>query len=133
MMTGPRCWTEGVDAVNDTDPAVIGSQERSMSTYGCYVKFTARPGQRDVLVDHLLGVAAHAETTTGCQLYLINTSPTESESVWVTEVWTSQHEHDASLSSEDARAAIQQVLPLLAGSPEKIDLVPVGGKGLPLP
>jgi quinol monooxygenase YgiN len=133
MMIGPRRWTEGFQTVNDTDRTVIGSQERSMSTYGCYVKFTARQGQRDVLVEHLLRAAAHAETTVGCQLYLINTSPTEPESVWVTEVWTSQHEHDASLSSEDARAAIQQALPLLADSPEKIDLVPVGGKGLPLP
>jgi quinol monooxygenase YgiN len=104
-----------------------------MSSYGCYVKFTARPGQRDVLVEHLLGAAVQAETTAGCQLYLINTSPTEPASVWVTEVWASQDEHDASLRSEEARAAIAHVLPLLAGSPDKIDLVPVGGKGLALP
>jgi quinol monooxygenase YgiN len=63
-------------------------------------------------------------------LYLINTSPTEPESVWVTEVWRSQEEHDASLSNEGVQEAISHVLPLLAGSPEKIDVLPVGGKGL---
>ncbi len=103
-----------------------------MSTYGCYVKFTAQPGQCDALVEHLLSAAALTEKATGCQLYIINTSPTEPESVWVTEVWRSQQEHDASLTIEGAQAAIKQVLPLLAGSPEKIDLLPVGGKGLTL-
>jgi len=103
-----------------------------MSAYGCYVKFTAQPGQRDALVQHLLNAAAFVEKTAGCQLYIINTSPTEPESVWVTEVWRSQQEHDASLTIEGAQAAIKQVLPLLAGSPEKIDLLPVGGKGLTL-
>jgi quinol monooxygenase YgiN len=103
-----------------------------MSAYGCYVKFTAQPGQRDALVEHLLSAAAGATKTAGCEFYIINTSPTEPESVWVTEVWRSQQEHDASLTTLDAQMAIKQVLPLLAGSPEKIDVLPVGGKGLTL-
>ncbi len=103
-----------------------------MSAYGCYVKFIAQPGQRDALVEHLLRAAAFVEKTAGCELYIINTSPTEPESVWVTELWRSQEAHDASLTVEGAQAAIKQVLPLLAGRPEKIDLLPVGGKGLTL-
>lgn len=103
-----------------------------MSAYGCYVKFTAQPEQRDVLVEHLLSAAAIIEKIAGCELYIINTSPTEPESVWVTEVWRSQQEHDASLTIEGAQAAIKHVLPLLAGSPEKTDLLPVGGKGFTL-
>ena len=103
-----------------------------MSTYGCYVKFIAQPGQRDALVEHLLRAADGVSQVVGCELYLINTSPTEPESVWVTEVWRSQQEHDASLAIESAQEAIKQVLPLLAGSPEKIDVLPVGGKGLTL-
>lgn len=62
-------------------------------------------------------------------MYIINTSPTEPDSVWVTEVWRSQEEHDASLTTPGAKEAIKQVLPLLAGTPEKIDVLPVGGKG----
>ena len=103
-----------------------------MSTYGCYVKFTARPGQRDVLVEHLLGVAKNIEETAGCELYIINASPNEPECVWVTEVWRSQEEHDISLTLESAQVAIKRVVPLLACSPEKIDVLPVGGKGFTL-
>ena len=102
-----------------------------MSAYGCYVKFTAQPGQRDTLVELLLSAAEGVKTAPGCELYLINISAVEPESVWVTEVWRSQQEHDASLNIEGARELIQQVLPLLAGRPERIDLVPIGGKGFP--
>jgi quinol monooxygenase YgiN len=107
-------------------------EEKSMSAYGCYVKFTAQPGQRDALVEHLLRAAALVEKEAGCELYIINTSPTEPDSIWVTEVWRSQEEHDASLTIESVQANIKQVLPLLAGSPEKIDVLPVSGKGITL-
>ena len=101
-----------------------------MRAYGCYVKFTARPGQRDALVEHLLRAADGVAQVAGCEVYLINTSPTEPETVWVTEVWKSQQAHDASLALEGAQELIKHVVPLLAGPPEKIDVVPVGGKGM---
>jgi quinol monooxygenase YgiN len=110
----------------------VQREEKAMTAYGCYVKFTAQSGRRDTLVEHLLRAAAFVERAAGCELYIINTSPTESECVWVTEVWRSQQEHDASLTVEGAQEAIKQVLPLLAGVPEKIDVLPVGGKGLTL-
>jgi quinol monooxygenase YgiN len=110
----------------------VQREEKAMTAYGCYVKFTAQPGRRDTLVEHLLRAAAFVERAAGCELYIINTSPTEPECVWVTEVWRSQQEHDASLTVEGAQEAIKQVLPLLAGVPEKIDVLPVGGKGLSL-
>jgi quinol monooxygenase YgiN len=49
--------------------------------------------------------------------------------VWVTEVWSSQVELDASLTLDSVKASVEQVL-LLAGPPERIDIQPVGGKGL---
>ncbi len=103
-----------------------------MTAYGCYVKFIAQPGQRDTLAEHLLRAATFVEKAPGCMLYIINTSPTEPECVWVAEVWRSQQEHDASLTVEGAQEAIKQVIPLLAGMPEKIDVLPIGGKGLNL-
>jgi quinol monooxygenase YgiN len=103
-----------------------------VSAYGSYVKFTAHAGQRDTLVQHMLEAAHGVESLPGCSIYLINTSPTEPDSIWVTEVWKSQQEHDASLQMPEVQAAIKQVLPLLARSPEKIDVVPVGGKGVAL-
>lgn len=101
-----------------------------MSKFGLYVKFTARPGQRDTLVALLLHAAALSEGTPGCELYIVNTSPAEADTVWVTEVWQSQTDHDASLADEGARALIARALPLLAGPPERIDVIPVGGKGI---
>ncbi len=101
-----------------------------MSRDGCNVKFTAQPGQRDMLIELLLRVVAGVEEAPGCELYIINTSPAEPERVWVTEVRRSQEEKDASLSNEGTRALIKQVLPLLVGSPERLDVRPVGGKGL---
>ena len=101
-----------------------------MGAYGCYVKFVAQPGQRDTLVELLLQAAKGVEAAPGCELYIINTSPAEAESVWVTEVWRSQAEHDASLTFESAQELIRQARPLLAGPPERIEVVPVGGKGL---
>ena len=78
------------------------------------------------------GKTGYVQFLPSCELYIINTSTTEPDRVWVTEVWRSQAEHDASLTIEGAQAAIKQVLPLLAGSPEKIDVLPVGGKGFTL-
>ena len=101
-----------------------------MSTFGLYVKFRAHPGQRDALVAQLLGTAQLAGDAAGCELYIVNTSPTEDDAVWVTEIWRSRAHHDAALAIEGARASIERTRPLLAGPPEQIAVVPVGGKGL---
>ncbi len=101
-----------------------------MSRVGLYVKFKTQPGRRDTFVEILLESARQMESLPGCRLYLVNTSPTEPDVVWVTEVWDSMAEHDASLNLPGAAEAIQRALPLLAGPPERIDVVPVGGKGL---
>jgi hypothetical protein len=50
--------------------------------------------------------------------------------VWVTEVWSTQAELDASLTLDSVKALVEQVVPLLAEPPERVDILPVGGKGL---
>lgn len=101
-----------------------------MSKIGLYVKFTARPGQRDALAGQLLRAAEGAGAAPGCEIYIVSTSPTEADAVWVTEVWSSQEDHDASLAIAGAKDLIQQTLPLLARPPEQIHTTPLGGKGL---
>jgi quinol monooxygenase YgiN len=95
-----------------------------------YVKLTAQPGQRDALVARLLHAAALMQGVPGCEIYIVGTSPTEADVVWVTEVWHNQADHDASLSLPDARLLIEQTLPLLHGRLEQIETRPLGGKGL---
>ncbi len=90
----------------------------------------AREGQRDVLVEHMLGVAQLLADVPGRELYVINTSAADTDTVWVTEVWSSQAELDASLTLDRVKASVVRAVLLLAGPPERIDILPVGGIGL---
>lgn len=99
-----------------------------MNKFGMYVKFTAHPGQRDALANNLMDVAQAMQTLAGCHLYIVNISPEESDTVWVTEVWESAADHQASLSIDKFKADIQRTMSLIA-KVEKIELQPIGGKG----
>lgn len=99
-------------------------------TYGLVGKFSAQPGKREELVDYLLDAASLLERNPGCIHYVVSTSD-EPEAVWVSEVWTDQAAHDASLDPEDIRSLIQQARPLIAGMSDQTSLSVRGGKGLP--
>jgi quinol monooxygenase YgiN len=101
-----------------------------MSKFGMYGKIVTHPGQRDALVAILLEAAKSLEPAPGCELYIINVSPTEPDAIWVTEVWSNAEAHAASLTREDVKALIARGRPLIAGG-ERIELIPLGGKGLP--
>jgi quinol monooxygenase YgiN len=103
-----------------------------MGRVGRYVQLKAREGQGEVLVEHMLGVAQLLADVPGCELYVINILAAEPDTVWVTEVWGTQVGLDASLSIDSVKASVQQVVSLLAGPPERIDILPVGGIGLEL-
>jgi mannose-6-phosphate isomerase-like protein (cupin superfamily)/quinol monooxygenase YgiN len=80
----------------------------------------------------MLGVAEGLGAVAGCELYVINRATDDPDTIWVTEVWRSQEELDASLQTEEAKAAIPEVMALVQeGSFERIDLAPLGGVGLP--
>nr|MDQ4029949.1 antibiotic biosynthesis monooxygenase [Actinomycetota bacterium] len=66
----------------------------------------------------------------GCELYVINTSPADPDTVWVTEIWSSQADLDASLALDGVPELIEHVVPLMAAPPERIEVLPLGGKGL---
>lgn len=100
-----------------------------MSKYGMYAKFTAKPGDRDALAAILLEAAALAEPVPECELYIVNLSDSEPDVLWVTEVWSHEEAHAASLTREATRATIRRAMPLIAGV-EPVRLTPVGGKGL---
>ena len=97
---------------------------------GRYVRMVAQPGQGAALAETLLRVADGLRAAPGCELYVINTSPDEEDTVWVTEVWADQAASDRALSGELGEVGIGDVLELLAGPPELVDLTPLGGAGL---
>ena len=101
-----------------------------MSYYGGHGKFTAKPDQRDNLLNGLLQAADLMRPVEGCLLYIVSTSPTSPDDVLVTEIWTSKEAHDDSLNLESVRALIPQVVPFISGPSEGDWFEPVGGKGL---
>jgi quinol monooxygenase YgiN/mannose-6-phosphate isomerase-like protein (cupin superfamily) len=99
---------------------------------GRYVKFTAQPNRGDELAALLLRAADSLRDAPGCELYVINRSTTNPDEIWVTELWVSQEMLDASvkeLETEAGRARVAEVMALLAGPPERIDVEPLGGVG----
>jgi quinol monooxygenase YgiN/mannose-6-phosphate isomerase-like protein (cupin superfamily) len=102
-----------------------------MSRVGRYVRCTAKPGQADALAERMLAVADGLRAVAGCELYVINRATDDPDGLWVSEVWSSQEELDASLQSEEAKASITEVLALVQDdSFERIEVTPVGGVGL---
>ena len=95
--------------------------------YGLIGQMLATPGNRDALAAILLaGIAGMP----GCLSYVVAQDPTNPDALWVTEVWTSQAEHQASLSLPSVRAAIAQARPIIAGFGERFETAPLGGQGL---
>lgn len=104
--------------------------ESGAGRVGRYVRMVAQPGRGKALADTLLRVADGLRGAPGCELYVINASADESDTVWVTEVWADEAASDRALSSELGEVGIGEVLELLAGPPELVDLTPLGGAGL---
>lgn len=95
--------------------------------YGLIGKMIAKPGQRDALVAILLEGTGGMP---GCRSYIIATDPADANAIWITEVWDTQEQHDASLQLPAVQAAIAQARPLLEGFGERFVTAPIGGVGL---
>ncbi len=98
---------------------------------GRYVRMVALPGHGGALADTLMRVADGMRDAPGCELYVINVSADEADTVWVTEVWSDESASDEALSGDLGEVGIGDVVALLAGPPELVDLTPLGGAGLP--
>jgi quinol monooxygenase YgiN len=96
-------------------------------------RFSAHPGKGHEFVALLRDAALDLEDFEACLLYLISQEAESPDVVWVTEVWVDSESHAASLENPRVRAVIQRALPLLAGPPEALQLLPAGGKGVRLP
>ena len=95
--------------------------------YGLIGKMTAIPGQRDALTAILLESLG---TMPGCLSYVVAHDPVDDSAIWVTEVWTDEASHRASLQVPEVKAAIARGLPLIATFDDAQVTAPVGGVGL---
>jgi len=109
-----------------SEPAIAASRGEGM--YGLIGKMTAVPGQRDALASILLGGTG---SMPGCLSYIVATDPAEPDALWITEVWDSPANHQASLTLPAVKAAIEKGRPLIAGFSNRVETVPIGGYGLP--
>lgn len=95
--------------------------------YGLIGKMTAAAGQRDALLAILLG---GTKEMPGCLSYVIATDPADADALWITEVWTDQASHQASLALPSVQDAIAKGRPMIAGFSNRVETTPVGGQGL---
>jgi len=106
------------------------SSKGASDMYGLIGKIYVAPGQRDALISILIeGVSGMP----GCLSYVVAQDPTDSDAIWVTEVWESSEAHQASLSLPSVQQAISRGRPLIAGSGERFETQPIGGHGLEIP
>jgi quinol monooxygenase YgiN len=110
---------------------VVDVDSVDVERYGLTGKLTAVPGKGDELLAAMLEAADLVADAPGCEMYLVSTCPDQADTVWITELWRSEADHDASLEIGGVRELITQVRPILAGPPEGTRLRPVGGKGQP--
>lgn len=94
--------------------------------YGLIGQIEAVPGKRDELAAILAGMGEMP----GCLSYIVANDPSESQFIWVTEVWEGQQAHTDSLQLPAVQAAISKGRPLIAGFASRTETEPIGGIGL---
>lgn len=89
-----------------------------------------KPGHRDEVVATLVS-GQDGLRAAGCDLYVVGTSDSDKDLVWVNEVWVSKEAHANSLQLPEVKAAIARTMPLLTGEFTSQELDIVGGLGVP--
>lgn len=107
---------------------LLKDQEKPTPMYGLIGKMNAAPGQRDALIAILLEGTVKMP---GCLSYIVAKDTTDANAIWITEVWDSETNHQASLALPAVQAAIAKARPIIAGFGERFITSPVGGAGLP--
>jgi len=105
----------------------LGVAKGTSNMYGLISKLEAVPGKRDLLISILL---QGARSMPGCLSYVVARDVSDTDGIWITEVWDSSESHKASLSLPSVRHAMLQGKPLVTKFSERIETDPVGGEGL---
>jgi len=95
--------------------------------FGLIGKMRATSGKRDELIGILLESTG---SMPGCLNYIVASDPADTDAIWITEVWTDEASHKASLSLPEVQAAIAKARPIIAGFDSQTRTTPVGGVGL---
>jgi quinol monooxygenase YgiN len=93
-----------------------------------YGKAVAREGRGEELAELLLAAAADLDGDPACELYLVNRQAGKPDVIWVTELWRSQDDLDASLERIRGTDQVASVMELVKDW-EMVELELLGGKG----
>jgi quinol monooxygenase YgiN len=96
--------------------------------YGMIAKITTVSGKRDEFIAILLHGTGDMP---GCLSYVVAKDASDTDAIWVSEVWDSKASHDASLSLSSVKDAMAKGRPMIAGFSNNVATEPVGGVGLP--
>lgn len=105
----------------------LASSKEEAQMYGLIGKMTAVAGQRDALISILL---ESVDRMPGCLSYVVARDPTDANAIWITEVWASRADHEASLSLPFVKQAIVRAKPMIASFADSFVTEPIGGHGL---
>ena len=104
---------------------------QAMTYYGLHGRLRAKPGNGNDLSALLLQAAEIMKNAAGCHMYMVSRDAANPEDIYVTEVWNSKEDHDASLAMEGVPELISHAMPLLEGKPSGgLTLDVLGGKGI---
>lgn len=98
--------------------------------HGLIGRIRAVPGKRSELAAILV---MEDGAMPGCLSYIVAEDPVDDDVLWVTEVWTNESAHRASLQLPAVQAAIAKGRPLIAGFDSQTVTRVIGGIGLPRP
>jgi quinol monooxygenase YgiN len=99
-----------------------------MSQVARYAKAVARTGRGTDLAEILLAGADELGADPGCELYLISRQADAPDVIWVTEVWRSEADLDASIERIRGSAGVSAAMALVEDW-QMIELELLGGKG----
>jgi quinol monooxygenase YgiN len=101
---------------------------------GRLMKMTAQPGRGPELADLLLRVTETLRDLPGCKIYAIAQDAKDPDTVRVIEAWQDEESAQQALTSSSSANSNApkpaDVIALLAGPPERVDLDLRGGVGL---
>jgi quinol monooxygenase YgiN len=126
MSIDRRKFLESLGAV--TLVSVLAGAEQRSDMWGMIGKITVLPGKRDEMIGILKSSAANMP---GCLSYVVAKDAGDENVMWVTEVWDSQANHDASLALPAVKEAIPRGRALVTSFERVAATTPMWGVGLP--
>ena len=80
----------------------------------------AKTGEREKLTEIMKRASTlMLEKAKGCELYAVGHCEGDENTVYITEIWATKEDHEASLAVEGVRELIGEAMPILAEMPTK--------------